>query len=155
MSWWTRAWWQVPPQLFVLSTRPVPRSGIRPEEPACTSPPRSCLPAGPLKHRKLKKKKRHGGLSHKATLHIVSYSKRFFCAGWLNQKVVKKRVVGLSVTLKNCNCSQSGALCFPTLPEYLVCCSNQLWAEWVNIYRLPSMDVNNNPLTPAENLTFL
>lgn len=47
---WSRVWWQAPPQQFVLSTRPARRSGILPGGPACTSPPRSFLPAVPLKH---------------------------------------------------------------------------------------------------------
>lgn len=71
--------------------------------------------------------------------HCQLFKKILLC--WMTQsKGCKQRVVGLSVTLKNYNCSQSGALCFPTSPEcvviYLLCCSNQLWTEWINIYRL-------------------
>lgn len=65
MSWWTRVWWRVPPQRSVLSKHLIPHSGSRPEEPVCTSLPRSSLPAGPLKQPRKRYK------THWTTFHLL------------------------------------------------------------------------------------
>lgn len=65
MSWWTRVWWRVPPRRFVLSKHLIPRSGSQPEEPVCTSLPRSSLPAGPLKQPRNRYK------THWTTFHLL------------------------------------------------------------------------------------
>lgn len=100
-------------------------------------------------------KKRYGGLKYKATLHIVSYSKRFFCAGWLNQKVVNKELLG-SVSLWRTIIAHGVELC--VFPRHLNVLSFTFSAVQISceLNEYISIDyVNNNPLTPAEYLTFL
>lgn len=112
------------------------------------------LPASwPAETQKIKK--HYGGLKYKATLHIVSYSKRFFCAGWLNQKVVNKELLG-SVSLWRTIIAHRMELC--VFPRHLNVLSFTFSAVQISceLNEYISIDyVNNNPLTPAEYLTFL